>query len=144
MTNRRTSTSVRLKSIFLAGVTVAAVAAGAPETAQAADSAAAVRSATASVDRAWQDGRVREQHAVRTRIAGSRATLSDRRGNTLGVSIAGVREGAGARRAGRTTLFADGLGAAPSTASALQLLVAAAATVTVAHCTASAGAGGGR
>jgi hypothetical protein len=111
MTDHRPSRRRHLKPALIAGVTAVALTGGAAAQANAAESTTtALQQSTSTVDHAWQQGTVREQYAVQTRIAGSRATLTDRRGNRLGVSFAGMRKGAKSHKAGNSTVFTNGLG----------------------------------
>jgi hypothetical protein len=110
MTKFSTARTRRSRAALIAGIAVAVAASGAADAAAASGTAEAVRQTTTMVDRAWDHGRIHEQSAVTTRVAGGRALLTDRRGATVGISIAGLRRRAAPRRFGRTTMFADGLG----------------------------------
>lgn len=102
----------RLMPAVIAGVTAIALTGGATQAGAAGTSATAIKETTSTVDRAWnkKSDRIQERYSVRTRVANGRATLTDRRGNRLGVSITGLRRGADTRTFGRTTLFKNGLG----------------------------------
>jgi len=108
----KTSTSPRRRAMpaLIAGVTAVALVSGTTQAVASTGSASAVLETTSKIDAAWAGGKVSEQSAVKTRIGRGSATLTDRRGNKLGVSIAGLRKGANARTIGRTTMFTNGLG----------------------------------
>lgn len=110
MTKLSTQTVRRSHAALIAGVAVAALASTASDAAAARGAPDAVAHTTAIVDNAWNHDAVRERSSVTTRVSGGRATLTDRRGNTVGVSIAGLRRGTAPRRFGGTTMFANGLG----------------------------------
>jgi hypothetical protein len=110
MTKHSTSPVRRRQAALVAGVAVAAVTLGATDATASRGTPQAIARTTAMVDRAWEHGNIRERSSVTTRIAGGRATLTDGRGNAIGVSIAGLRRGAAPLRMGRTTMFANGLG----------------------------------
>lgn len=111
MTKHSTSSVRRWQAALVAGVAVAAMTHDATDaTAARGTTAEAVARTTTMVDHAWEQGKISERSSVTTRVAGGRATLTDGRGSTIGVSIAGLRRGTAPVRLGRTTMFTNGLG----------------------------------
>jgi anti-sigma factor RsiW len=99
--------SHRFRGVLVAAV-VAVVGAGAGGSQALAvpDDATVLKEATRSVDRVWERSKVDEHADVSVKIqrrAGGGATLVDRSGRRLGVSVAGARPSAPFHTAGGTT-----------------------------------------
>lgn len=111
MSTHRMSSTPGLRTAVLAGVAAVVLTSGAADAAAVEGSAgAAVNKTTRAIDREWNDGKVRAQSSVRTRVVGGQATLTDRRGHTLRVSIGGMRKDVNARNIEGTTVFSNALG----------------------------------
>jgi hypothetical protein len=107
-----------LRAVVLAAAVVALGVGAAPALADQSD-VATVKAATRDVDRAWAQSKVDEQSAVSVQIrkrSGGGATLTDRAGRRLGVSVAGARSGGELHAAGGTTVFDQSLGKTVDTA----------------------------